>query len=70
MIQNVFGVTMQTKLVSSMVLSTQEKSSSTAALRYSCPQIELSSEITENFQETIHDAATFLKLVLVMNNLF
>ena len=37
---------------------------------YSCPQMKLSSEITENFLETIHDAATFLKLVLVMDNLF
>ena len=32
--------------------------------------MKLSSEITENFLETIHDAATFLKLVLVMDNLF
>ena len=53
-----------------MVLSTQEKSLSTATLRYSCPQIELSSDITENFQETIQDTATFLKLVLVLDNLF
>ena len=61
-ILNTFGVAMQTKLISCIVLSTQEKSLSTIFLRYSCPQIELSSEITENSKETIHDAATFLKL--------
>ena len=38
--------------------------------RYSCPQIELSSEITKNSQETIQDAVVFSKLLLVMDNLF
>ena len=66
----IVGVVIYTKLIRRMVLSTQEKSSSTATLRYSCPQIELSSENTENSQETIHEAATFLKLVLVMDNFF
>ena len=33
-------------------------------------QIELSLEITENSQETIHDAATLSKLLLVMENVF
>ena len=51
-----------------MILSTPGKSSGTATL--SCPQIELSLEITENSEEAIHDAATFLKLVLVIDNLF
>ena len=44
-----------------MVLSTQEKSSR---------RTSFSSEITENFQETLCYAATFLKLVLVMDNPF
>ena len=39
-------------------------------MRYSCPEIEVTSDITENSQETIHNAATFSKLVLVMDNLF
>ena len=69
-ILNIFAVAMLIKLVSCMVLSTKEKSSSTATFRYSWPQIELSLQITENFQETIHDAATFLKLVLVTGQLF
>ena len=69
-ISNIFGVAMYAKLINRMILSTQEKSSSIATLRYSYPQIEPSSEITENSQETIHDPATFLRLVLVMDNLF
>ena len=36
-ILNIFGVVMYTKLISHMVLSTQEKSSSTATLRNNCP---------------------------------
>ena len=39
-------------------------------MRYSCPQIELSSEITKNFQEAILDAATFSRLLLFTDNLF
>ena len=69
-ILNVFGIAMYTKLKSCMVFSTQEKSLWAATLRYSCPEKELSSEITENFQETILDAATFSKLLLVLHNLF
>ena len=38
LILNVFGVTMHTKLISHMVLSTQEKDLSTATLRYSYPR--------------------------------
>ena len=53
-----------------MVLSAQEKRSWAANLCYSCPQIELFSETTENSHETILDAGTFLKLLLVMDNLF
>ena len=53
-----------------MVLCTQEKSSRAATLRYRCPQIDLSSEITEYSQETIHDAPTCSKLLLVIDNLF
>ena len=69
-ILNISGVAMQTKLKSRMVHSIQEKSSRAATSRYSFPQIDLSSEITEKSQETIHDAATFSKLLLVMDNLF
>ena len=58
----ILGVAMYTKLISRMVLRTQEKSSLTALLRYSYPQIELSSKITRDSQETIHNAATFLKI--------
>ena len=53
-----------------MVLSTQEKSPRTVTLKHSYSQIELSSEITENSQETILDVATFANLLLVMDNLF
>ena len=69
-ILNIFGVAMKKKLKSRMVFSTQEKNSWSATLRYGCPQIGLSSEIIECFQETILDAATFSKLLLVMDNLF
>ena len=69
-ILNIFGVAMYTKLKSCMFFSTQEKSLWAATLRYSCPEKGLFSEITENFQKTILDAATFLKLHLVMDNLF
>ena len=48
--------------MSRMILSTQEKSWSKATL--------LSSEVTENSQETIRDAATFLKSFFVMGNPF
>ena len=44
--------------------------SSPFTLRYSYPQIELSSEITKNSQETIQNAVIFSKLFLVMDNLF
>ena len=53
-----------------MVLSTQEKSPWTVTLKHSYPQIELSSEIPKNSQETILDVATFANLLLVMDNLF
>ena len=53
-----------------MVLNTQEESSRATTLRYSCSQTELSLEITENSLETIHDAASFSKLFLVIDNLF
>ena len=53
-----------------MVLSTKEKRSSVATLRYNCPQIELSTEITENSQETVHNAKTFSKLFLVIDYRF
>ena len=48
-----------------MVLSTQEKSLSTGKAK-----VQLSSEITENFQETIRNAAICLKLALVVENPF
>ena len=53
-----------------MALNTQENSSWAATLRYNYPQIKLSSEIAKNSQETILEAATFSKLLLVMDNLF
>lgn len=53
-----------------MILSIQEESYWETTLKYSCPQIELSLEITENSQKTIHDARNFLKLLLIMQNLF
>ena len=37
-ILNIFGVAMYTKLISRMAFSSQEKSSSTATLRHSCPR--------------------------------
>ena len=33
-------------------------------------EVQLSSEITKNSQETIHDAAIFIKLLLFMDNPF
>ena len=39
----------------------KEEYSWAAILRHSCPQIELSLEITENPQGNIQDAATFWK---------
>ena len=69
-ILNAFGVAVHAKLKSFTVFSIQEKSLWAATLRYSCPEKGLFSEITENFQKTILDAATFLKLPLVMDNLF
>ena len=56
---------MYTKLISRMVFSKQEKK-----LVNSHFAAQLPSEITENYQETIRDAATFLKLVLVMKTSF
>ena len=47
-----------------------DPSSKAATLRYSYPQIELFSEITENFKDSMHGAATFPKLLLIMENLF
>ena len=41
-----------------------DPSSKAATLRYSYPQIELFSEITENFKDSMHGAATFPKLHL------
>lgn len=69
-ILNIVGVAKKTRLISLMIRSTQEKSYWETTLRYSCPQIELSLEITEKFQKTIHDARNFLKLLLIMHNLF
>ena len=64
-ILNIFGAAMYTKLISRMVFSKQEKK-----LVNSHFAAQLPSEITENYQETIRDAATFLKLVLVMKTSF
>ena len=61
----IFGAAMYTKLISRMVLSKQEKK-----LVNSHFAVQLSSKITENYQETIRDTATFLKLVLVMKTSF
>ena len=43
-----------------------DPSSKAATLRYSYPQTELFSEITENFKDSMHGAATFP----IMENLF
>ena len=50
-ILNTFGVAMYTKLKSRMVLNTQEKNLREATLRYSCPQIEFSLEITGDYRK-------------------
>ena len=60
-----FEVGMYTKLISHMVLSTQEKSSSTANLRYSCPR-----RLPKIPRKLFATQQLFKNMVVVMDNPF
>ena len=64
-IPNIFSVTMYTRLISRMVLSTHEKSLSTATLRYSC-----SRKLPKIPRKLLATQQLFLKLILFMDNPF
>ena len=64
-IPNIFSVAMYTRLISRMVLSTHEKSLSTATLRYSC-----SRKLPKIPRKLLATQQLFLKLILFMDNLF
>ena len=64
-IPNIFSVTMYTRLISRMVLSTHEKSLSTATLRYSC-----SRKLPKIPRKLLANQQLFLKLILFMDNPF
>ena len=64
-IPNIFSVTMYTRLISRMVLSTHKKSLSTATLRYSC-----SRKLPKIPRKLLATQQLFLKLILFMDNPF
>ena len=64
-IPNIFSVTMYTRLISRMVLSTHKKSLSTATLRYSCSQ-----KLPKIPRKLLATQQLFLKLILFMDNPF
>ena len=64
-IPNIFSVAMYTRLISRMVLSTLEKSLSTATLRYSC-----SRKLPKIPRKLLATQQLFLKLILFMDNPF
>ena len=64
-IPNIFSVAMYTRLISRMVLSTHEKSLSTATLRYSC-----SRKLPKIPRKLLATQQLFLKLILFMDNPF
>ena len=64
-IPDIFSVTMYTRLISRMVLSTHKKSLSTATLRYSCSQ-----KLPKIPRKLLATQQLFLKLILFMDNPF